>query len=662
MLLPILALIAGLILLVWSADQFVNGAAATARNFGMSPMLIGLTIVSFGTSAPEILVSVMAASTGAGSLAVGNALGSNIANIALVLGITALIAPLPMKSGVLRKEMPLLLGITLLAGLLLLNLSLTLLDSIVLLTALIVCLYLFGRFQRNAEPGDGIAEDDEEIPEMTTGKATFLLIMGLTVLAASSRMLVWGATEIALALGVSELIIGLTIVAIGTSLPELAASIASALKNQHDIAIGNVVGSNIFNLVAVMAVPGLFGTVEFDSIVVWRDYAAMLGLTVLLLLFGLWQKPPSVSRYEGGILAALYAGYLVQAIWCCYTIWPFNVCTRTLIQLTRIRMNKEIDYLKSGLRTIKLEAEAVQNLQEHLNGDFVRACELMHQCQGRIIVTGMGKSGHIGKKIAATLASTGTPAFFVHPGEASHGDLGMFTSNDVVVALSNSGETSEVVTILPLIKRMNAPLISITAREHSTLAQAADASLLIGVDKEACPLNLAPTSSTTAQLVLGDALAIALLEARGFGPEDFAFSHPGGSLGRRLLLKVEDIMHTGEEVPVVKEGTPLNEALLEVTNKRLGMTAVVDSNGAITGIFTDGDLRRALDHEVNLKQTAIEQVMTANCTTINDAGILAAECLQIMESHKINALLVLNDKRQPIGALNMHDLLKAGVI
>ncbi|WP_027859328.1 KpsF/GutQ family sugar-phosphate isomerase [Marinobacterium jannaschii] len=325
-------------------------------------------------------------------------------------------------------------------------------------------------------------------------------------------------------------------------------------------------------------------------------------------------------------------------------------------------MKTENDYLKSGRRTIKLEAEAVQNLEEHLNGDFVHACELMHQCQGRIIVTGMGKSGHIGKKIAATLASTGTPAFFVHPGEASHGDLGMFTKNDVVLALSNSGETSEVVTILPLIKRMNAPLISITAREESTLAKAADASLHIGVENEACPLNLAPTSSTTAQLVLGDALAIALLEARGFGPEDFAFSHPGGSLGRRLLLKVEDIMHSGDEVPVVKQGTPLREALLEVTNKRLGMTAVVDDSGAITGIFTDGDLRRALDHEVSLKNTPIEQVMTANCTTINDAGILAAECLQIMESHKINALLVLNQNRQPVGALNMHDLLKAGVI
>ncbi|WP_027859329.1 calcium/sodium antiporter [Marinobacterium jannaschii] len=311
MLLPILALLAGLILLVWSADQFVNGAAATARNLGMSPMLIGLTIVSFGTSAPEILVSVMAASTGAGSLAVGNALGSNIANIAMVLGITALIAPLPVKSGVLRKEMPLLLAITLLAGALLFNLSLGLLDSVILLLALIVSLYLFGRFQRNADPGDAIAEDEDEIPEMSSGKATLLLLVGLTVLAGSSRLLVWGATEIALSLGVSELIIGLTIVAIGTSLPELAASVASALKKQHDIAIGNVVGSNIFNLVAVMAVPGLFGTVEFDSIVIWRDYAVMLALTVLLLLFALWQRPPSVSRYEGGILATLYAGYLV---------------------------------------------------------------------------------------------------------------------------------------------------------------------------------------------------------------------------------------------------------------------------------------------------------------------------------------------------------------
>ncbi len=321
----------------------------------------------------------------------------------------------------------------------------------------------------------------------------------------------------------------------------------------------------------------------------------------------------------------------------------------------------DFDFLSAGTRTIELEMDAVNSLLNHLDERFSRACELMLNCRGRIIVTGMGKSGHIGRKIAATLASTGTPSFFVHPGEASHGDLGMFTSEDVVLALSNSGETAEVVTILPLIKRMKAPLISITAKPESTLSQAGDVSLHIPVDREACPLGLAPTSSTTAQLVLGDALAIALLEARGFSAEDFAFSHPGGALGRRLLLLVDDIMHTGSEVPSVDIDTSIRDALLEVTQKRLGMTAVTDTSGALVGIFTDGDLRRTLDQEVDLKQTPINRVMTADCTTIN-AGILAAEALQIMQSRKINALIVVDENKRPVGALNMHDMLKAGVI
>lgn len=324
-------------------------------------------------------------------------------------------------------------------------------------------------------------------------------------------------------------------------------------------------------------------------------------------------------------------------------------------------MNDTIDFIASAQRTITLESEAVSALREHLNGDFTRACELMLHCKGRVIVTGMGKSGHIGKKIAATLASTGTPSFFVHPGEASHGDLGMITGSDVVLALSNSGETGEVVTILPLIKRMNTPLISITANERSTLSQAADASLHIGVDKEACPLNLAPTSSTTTQLVLGDALAIALLEARGFGAEDFAFSHPGGSLGRRLLLKVENVMHTGDDIPVVSEDTQLHDALMVVTRKRLGMTAVVNSQGTLSGIFTDGDLRRAIDQELDLKNTLMRDAMTANCTT-TQPDVLAAEAVQIMQERKINALIVVDAANTPIGALNMHDMLKAGVI
>ncbi|WP_415901770.1 KpsF/GutQ family sugar-phosphate isomerase [Neptuniibacter sp. QD29_5] len=319
------------------------------------------------------------------------------------------------------------------------------------------------------------------------------------------------------------------------------------------------------------------------------------------------------------------------------------------------------DFLSSARRTIQLEAEAVSDLVSHLDENFIRACELMFQCSGRIIVTGMGKSGHIGKKIAATLASTGSPSFFVHPGEASHGDLGMITSNDVVIALSNSGETAEVVTIIPLLKRMKAPLISITANADSTLSTASDANLHIGVEKEACPLGLAPTSSTTTQLVLGDALAIALLEARGFSAEDFAFSHPGGSLGRKLLLKVSDIMHADQDVPEVASGTLLQEALLEVTRKRLGMTTIVDKDRKLLGIFTDGDLRRALDQNVDLKNTIIDDVMTRQGTTVN-SETLAAECLQIMEAKKINALIVTDELNKPIGALNMHDLLKAGVI
>lgn len=319
------------------------------------------------------------------------------------------------------------------------------------------------------------------------------------------------------------------------------------------------------------------------------------------------------------------------------------------------------DFLSSAQRTISLEAQAVAELSQHINQTFSKACEIMLSCEGRVIVTGMGKSGHIGKKIAATLASTGTPSFFVHPGEASHGDLGMITPKDVVIALSNSGETAEVVTIIPLLKRMNTPLISITANSHSTLSTAADADLHIGVEQEACPLNLAPTSSTTAQLVLGDALAIALLEAKGFSAEDFAFSHPGGSLGRRLLLKVGDVMHGGDDVPKVASQTPLKDALLEVTHKRLGMTTIVNENDQLLGIFTDGDLRRALDQNLDLHNTVIDQVMTPKGTTVTQE-MLAAECLQIMETKKINALIVTNESNQPIGALNMHDLLKAGVL
>lgn len=321
----------------------------------------------------------------------------------------------------------------------------------------------------------------------------------------------------------------------------------------------------------------------------------------------------------------------------------------------------EFDYTRSARRTIAMERDAVDSLLNRLEGDFDRACATLIQCPGRIVVTGMGKSGHIGRKIAATLASTGSPAFFVHPGEASHGDMGMITAQDVVIALSNSGNTAEVVTLLPLIKRLGIPLISITGNPDSTLARAAVANLNTGVEQEACPLNLAPTSSTTTALVMGDALAIALLEARGFSAEDFAFSHPGGSLGRRLLLLVDDIMHSGEQMPLVTPQTPLRDALLEMTRKGLGLTGVTDGTGKLIGIFTDGDLRRTLDQDIDIRNAHIEQVMTRGCKTIGQ-GMLAAEALKIMEDSKISGLFVIDDQGLPVGALNMHDLLRAGVV
>ncbi|ARU89731.1 KpsF/GutQ family sugar-phosphate isomerase [Pseudomonas sp. M30-35] len=324
-------------------------------------------------------------------------------------------------------------------------------------------------------------------------------------------------------------------------------------------------------------------------------------------------------------------------------------------------MNQSNDLIKSAERTIRLELEAVAELLPRLDSNFIRACDLILACKGRVVVVGMGKSGHVGNKIAATLASTGTTAFFVHPAEASHGDMGMITRDDVVLALSNSGSTAEIVTLLPLIKRLGIKLISMTGNPDSMLAKAAEVNLDASVSKEACPLNLAPTSSTTASLVLGDALAIALLEARGFTAEDFAFSHPGGALGRRLLLKVENVMHTGDGLPTVNSGASLREALLVMTQKGLGMTVVIDKQGLLAGVFTDGDLRRTLDREIDLRVATIDQVMTAHGKTAR-AEMLAAEALKIMEDHKISALVVVDDSDRPIGALNMHDLLRAGVM
>ena len=313
-------------------------------------------------------------------------------------------------------------------------------------------------------------------------------------------------------------------------------------------------------------------------------------------------------------------------------------------------MSQNLDFIHSAQRTIGLERDAVDSLLARIGDDFVKACELLLAGKGRVVVVGMGKSGHIGKKIAATLASTGTPSFFVHPAEASHGDMGMITKDDVVLALSNSGSTAEIVTLLRM-----------TGNPESPLAKAAEVNLDASVGQEACPLNLAPTSSTTVTLVLGDALAIALLEARGFTAEDFAFSHPGGALGRRLLLKVEDVMHVGEGLPQVLLGTSLTGALMEMTRKGLGMTVVLDEHGKLAGIFTDGDLRRALDRGIDVRQVTIDQVMTVHGKTVR-AEILAAEALKIMEDNKIGALVVVDADDRPVGALNMHDLLRAGVM
>ncbi|HEX6929074.1 MAG TPA: KpsF/GutQ family sugar-phosphate isomerase [Gammaproteobacteria bacterium] len=318
-------------------------------------------------------------------------------------------------------------------------------------------------------------------------------------------------------------------------------------------------------------------------------------------------------------------------------------------------------YARNGREVIDIEAAAIAALAQRLDARFERACEICLACRGRVVVVGMGKSGHIGGKIAATLASTGTPAFFVHPGEASHGDLGMITGEDVVLAISNSGETAEILTILPLIKRLGVPLISLTGNPQSSLAANADVNLDVSVAKEACPLNLAPTASTTATLAMGDALAVALLDARGFTAEDFARSHPGGSLGRRLLLHVADLMHAGEDIPKVSPDVVLSEALLEMTRKGLGMTAIVDAGDRILGIFTDGDLRRTLDRRLDVHATPVSEAMTRGPRTIRPDE-LAGEALKLMDDHKINALLVVDDNERLIGALNMHDLLRAGIV
>jgi arabinose-5-phosphate isomerase len=319
------------------------------------------------------------------------------------------------------------------------------------------------------------------------------------------------------------------------------------------------------------------------------------------------------------------------------------------------------ELLALAASVLDIEARAVDALKSRLNDDFIAACDLCMETPGRVVVTGMGKSGHVSNKIAATLASTGTPAFFMHPAEASHGDLGMITSQDLLIAISYSGETAEVVTILPMVKRMGARLLAMTGNPRSTMAEAADVHLDISVAEEACPLNLAPTASTTATLAMGDALAVALLKKRGFTAEDFARSHPSGSLGKRLLLRVSDVMRTGDRVPAVSPDVSLRDALLEMTDKGLGMTAIVDADRRILGIFTDGDLRRTLDAGADIRATIIRDVMHANCKTI-DQDVLAAEALHVLEQNKITGLLVANEGGLLIGALNIHDLFREGLM
>ena len=319
------------------------------------------------------------------------------------------------------------------------------------------------------------------------------------------------------------------------------------------------------------------------------------------------------------------------------------------------------DFKQSALSVIAIEQQAIGELTQYIDDNFVAACELILSCKGKVVVCGMGKSGHVGNKISATLASTGTPAFFMHPAEANHGDLGMLTEQDVLLAISNSGETTELLALLPVLKRLGVPIIAMSNSATNTLARYADVNLCIKVRQEACSLGLAPTSSTTATLVMGDALAVALLNARGFTTEDFALSHPGGSLGRKLLLCLSDIMLTNERLPLVKPQQSLSQVLVEISRKGLGMAGITDDAGKLVGIFTDGDLRRVLDARIDVHNVAIEQVMTANCITAPPT-MLAAEVLKIMEKKKINSLFVVNEARKPIGAINMQILLQAGII
>ncbi|EKD75584.1 MAG: hypothetical protein ACD_44C00094G0008 [uncultured bacterium] len=330
------------------------------------------------------------------------------------------------------------------------------------------------------------------------------------------------------------------------------------------------------------------------------------------------------------------------------------------METSAIKTSPSLTFCESGINTFELEIQALKSIAQRLDIHFERACQLLLQCTGKIIIMGIGKSGHIANKIAATFTSTGTPAFFVHPAEASHGDLGMLSANDILLVLSNSGETPEIISLLPAIKERIIPIIALTGNRASTLAQTADINLDLSIAREACPLNLAPTSSTTACLVMGDALAIALLKAKGFTTEDFASIHPGGFLGRRLLLRVDHLMHQGEQIPKVSPETSLAQALIEITNKRLGMAVIVDKENKILGIFTDGDLRRTLEKHKDIHAIKMSDIMTQNCKTVKPS-LLAAEALYKMKQHKITSLLITDDENKLQGIIHLHDLLQRGM-
>jgi arabinose-5-phosphate isomerase len=325
-----------------------------------------------------------------------------------------------------------------------------------------------------------------------------------------------------------------------------------------------------------------------------------------------------------------------------------------------MRKASNTEVLALAKQIFDTESQAICHVSHKLDQQFVDAVDALLACKGRVVVTGMGKSGHIGNKIAATLASTGTPAFFVHPGEASHGDLGMITRDDVVIAISNSGETEEVLALLPMLKRFDIPFIAMTGKPNSILAKAANVHLDVGVEKEACPLGLAPTSSTTATLAMGDALALAALQYRGFTAEDFALSHPGGTLGKRLLIRVEDLMHTGDALPLVTLDTLLPDAIHEMSAKTFGITCVVDSNGAMCGVFSDGDIRRSIGKLINPNTATMQQIVSAKGKTVTQYQ-LAAEALELMEKHKITSLFIVDDNHKPVGIIHLHDLLRAGI-